>query len=202
MGSYAQSVLQSQRKRVRKMSNMGFTDGKVHTAPRVYLAGGMEHAEGWGQGWREEFTPWLKELGYEPYNPMEAQKEHSSMEELAELKATSIRKYQAAMSGIIEADLNQLSQCRVVVCYLDDSVLKGAGTYGELTYCKANGIPVFACIDLPKGAEDLPGWCLGCITDFEESVPMFKYMMGSYDAEYITDKQMWKRIEEANKLLT
>ena len=179
---------------------MGFTDGKVHKAPRAYLAGGMEKAEGWGQKWREEFTPWLRDLGYEPYNPMEAQQGHYSMEELKELKATSIRKYQVAMSSIIETDLNELSKCEAVVCYLDDSVLKGAGTYGELTYCKANGIPVYACIDLPNGAEDLPGWCLGCITDFEESVPMFKYMMGSYDAVNLMSTKTRKLIEGLENL--
>jgi nucleoside 2-deoxyribosyltransferase len=147
-----------------------FENGRVYSRPKVYLAGGMEHAEGWGQSWREEFTPWLESLGFEVFNPYTGQEDSTgySMEGLRELKESSMEEYHKVMTLIVSEDLRELSKCEAVVCYLDESILKGAGTYGELTFCANEGIPVYALIDLPEGAKSLPGWCLGCITIYTE----------------------------------
>lgn len=184
---------------------INFEDGKAYEKPCVYLAGGMEHAEADGAGWRVEFTPWLERLGYEVFNPVIGQEESTGMasQEIKDLRYTDIKAYQDVIRIIIEDDLTRISKCAAVVCLLDASVRKGAGTYGELTHCFTHGIPVYALIDLPNGITDLPGWCIGCITDFEESKPKFRRMMDdNYDAVNVLVNKKNKRNEEAKKLIT
>jgi hypothetical protein len=151
-----------------------FENGKIAEVPGAYLAGAIEFAKDWGVTWREKVTPKLTSLGYRAVNPLElTESTGKTPEELHELKKTSVEEFKEIISGVVKKDLDYVSKCEVVVCKIDEDVLRGAGTFGELTLCALMHIPVYAYIDLPNGIQDVPGWCIGCITEYRESFEEF-----------------------------
>ena len=152
-------VLQEKEKMIKYMN------GRLDVAPVVYLAGGVEHAKDSGRTWRNEVTPTLMAKGFQVWNPVEHQKEVAgySPEEVRELKNGNFSEYAKAARKVVEVDLKKVSECELIVCKIDESALAGAGTFGELTFARAAGIPVFAWIDLPEGIKQLPSWVVGCL---------------------------------------
>lgn len=136
--------------------------------PIVYLAGGMERAGENGKIWRRDITPHLKALGYDVWNPYKEEvKVGISTKSVAALKRTNYTQYLFYIRRIIKHDIEHLLQCSLVVTLIDQSVLNGAGTFGELTYCFMNDIPVHAWIDLPANEYGVPSWAMGCVTEFK-----------------------------------
>lgn len=135
--------------------------------PLVYLAGAMEKAGEYGHIWREEITPHLEFLGYEIWNPYKEEMNVGiNVEELSTLKHTNFDAYEKFCQKIVDYDIKHLLKCDLVVCRLDWAVQMGAGTYGELTVCRVNDIPVYAWVDREKNEYDLPGWVVGCLTAY------------------------------------
>ena len=60
----------------------------------------------------------------------------------------------------------------VVICYWDESAMRGAGTKGELTMARFFGKPVYMVTTLPH--TEIPGWVLGCTTEFFPSFDQLK----------------------------
>lgn len=142
--------------------------------PRAYLAGAMEKAGEYARTWRAEITPHLEALGYRVFNPcLEEMKVGIDVPSLLQVKNTDFLAYKRWMEQIVDYDLAALESCDLVVCLLDYAVLSGAGTYGELTLARRLGMPVYAWVDLPRGAYDLPGWALGCLTTYHETKEEF-----------------------------
>jgi hypothetical protein len=156
-----------------------FVGGEVmedrHT---IYLAGAMEKAGPYGAIWREEITPHLERLGYTVWNPY---KEEINVgigpEGLVTLKYTDFAQYKSYSEKIVDYDLQGLFSCAAVACRIDEATLQGAGTFGEITFCRWMKIPVFAWVDLPAGVYDVPSWALGCITEFSETKGGFYSMI-------------------------
>lgn len=137
---------------------------------KAYLSGGMEKAGEYGKVWREKATPYINSLGYSVWNPyIEERKLGVSLLKLNHLKQTDKVGYKKMCEQIVNHDLEHLQDCSAIICRIDESVLKGAGTYGELTVARLLNIPVYAWIDLPNGIQDLPAWCFGCLTDYVET---------------------------------
>lgn len=137
------------------------------TRPTIYLAGGMEKAGPYGSIWRYEIEPDLESKGYSIWNPYREEiKLGIDVDRLADLKKTDFDLYRKYCEKIVTYDISKLKNCSCVAVRIDKSVLSGAGTYGELTFCKILGIPVYAWVDLPNGIYDIPSWAVGCITDF------------------------------------
>lgn len=135
--------------------------------PTIYLAGGMEKAGEYGAIWRAEMTPHLEGLGYHVWNPYtEEMNVGIGVESLAELKRKDYEQFLKFSRKIVEYDISALVQCSAVAVRIDDSVLKGAGTYGEITVCHLYNVPVYAWIDLPNGRYDVPAWAMGCLTEY------------------------------------
>lgn len=145
-----------------------FEDGAVKQRPLVYLAGSIMFPKDHGAGWRTNITPHLSNLGYRLFNPVIDQPIISgvSKEDLIALQNEKVGDYQEACRKIVDTDLNVLCQSSLVVVKIDEGVLKGAGTYGELTVARLHDIPVIAWIDLPRGFLDVPCWAFGCITQY------------------------------------
>ena len=102
--------------------------------PIIYLAGGMEKAGEFGRTWRTNITPHLETLGYEVWNPYEKELEvGTGPEKIAELKYTDYKAFLKCCQKIVDYDIGCLVACRAVAVRIDDSVLRGAGSYGELT---------------------------------------------------------------------
>jgi hypothetical protein len=59
-----------------------------------------------------------------------------------------------------------------VICYWDASAQRGAGTKGELTIARYFNKPVYMVTHMPK--EKIPGWVLGCVTNFFNSFDQLK----------------------------
>ena len=142
--------------------------------PTVYLAGGMERAGENGRIWRQDITPHLEGLGYRVWNPYtEEMNVGINVESLAKLKENDYNTYLKYCTKIVDYDLKCLVECSLVAVLIDDSVLKGAGTYGELTVCRLYDVPVYAWIDLPNGRYDVPSWAMGCLTHYTEDKDEF-----------------------------
>ena len=137
------------------------------TKPTIYLAGGMEKAGERGWQWRKDITPHLNNLGYEVWNPYtEELNVGIDVDGLKRLKETSYQEYLSFCRKIVDFDISALIKCAAVAVLIDESVLAGAGTYGELTVCRHYKVPVYAWIDLPNGKYDVPSWAMGCIDHY------------------------------------
>ena len=146
--------------------------------PKIYLAGGMEKAGEFGAIWRERITPHLESHGYTVWNPYKEEiKVGIDVTRLAVLKDTDYEKFIMFIQRVIDHDINALKTCSAVAVRIDDSVLKGAGTYGELTLCRIFNIPVYAWIDLPNGKKDVPSWAMGCLTEYTTDKEEFYGML-------------------------
>lgn len=135
--------------------------------PSIYLAGGMEKAGEFGSIWRSDMTPHLESLGYEVWNPYTQELNVGvGVEKLQELKETDYDAFLNYCQNIVDFDIAALVECAAVAVRIDGSVLKGAGTYGEITVCRLYNVPVYAWIDLPNGKKDVPSWAMGCLTQY------------------------------------
>jgi len=137
------------------------------SVPTIYLAGGMEKAGEYGATWRYEMTPHLEKLGYHVWNPYtEEMNTGINVKRLAQLKRDDYGAFLHYCRKIVDYDISALVKCAAVAVRIDESVKQGAGTYGELTICRLYKVPVYAWIDLPNGCYDVPGWAMGCLTEY------------------------------------
>jgi len=144
----------------------------------IYLAGGMENAGAAGKEWRDELTPHLIQLGYKVWNPyIEQSNLGITVSELLDLKRTDFDKYRDFCKKIVQYDIEELKLCRAVAVKIDQSVLNGAGTFGELTLCAYLDIPVYAWVDLPGGIYDVPSWAVGCLLNWTSNKEAFYNMI-------------------------
>ena len=135
---------------------------------RVYLSGGMEYAADEGRDWRATMHEWLeKELAYEVFNPnLESEnffRTRYPTVRFRELKLTDLPQYKRIAEGLVELDCREIAErTDFVICYWDESAMRGAGTKGELTMARFFGKPVYMVTALPH--HQIPGWVLGCTT--------------------------------------
>lgn len=151
---------------------------KMSKSPSIYLAGGMEKAGEYGSIWRLEITPHLENLGYDVWNPYTQELNVGiDVKKLRALKDTDYESFVAYSSKIVDYDIAALQDCAAVAVRIDESVLRGAGTYGEITVCRLYNIPVYAWIDLPNGKLDVPAWAMGCLTKYTYGKSAFYEMI-------------------------
>ncbi|MDL1894082.1 hypothetical protein FBQ87_14535 [Sphingobacteriales bacterium CHB3] len=142
----------------------------------VYLSGGMEYAENEGRDWRQEMHDWLEErLKCRVFNPNVESDRFFARNyphiDIRALKEKDIVTYAAIVAKLVEIDCKEIAErSELVICYWDDSAMRGAGTKGELTMAKYFGKPVYMVTAMPY--TEIPGWVLGCTTlifsSFEE----------------------------------
>ena len=121
-----------------------------------------------GLGWRTDIIPHITVLGYDVFNPPVDQPLLTGVSKplLLDLMKKDLTKYQEACTKIVDADLKALSKCSLLIAKIDEGVLRGSGTFGELTVAHMLKIPVLAWIDLPEGVTTIPSWAFGCITHY------------------------------------
>ncbi len=133
---------------------------------RVYLSGGMEYATSEGREWRHTLDVWLKEnIHCEVFNPNIESDVFFSREypniDIRTLKQTDIARYAAIVSRLVEIDCKEIAEhSDLVICYWDESAMRGAGTKGELTIAKYFEKPVYMVTTMSP--QEIPGWVLGC----------------------------------------
>lgn len=170
-----------------------FEDGKLKEKSLVYLAGAISAAKDNGAGWRTDISPHLLNLGYQIFNPVFDQPRMTgiSREGLQILKETDIDLYREACTKIVDMDLMILTKSKLVVVKIDESTIKGSGTFGEMTVAHLHNIPVLAWIDLPMGVADVPSWAFGCITHYTVHERDFYKMIPSAKALEAETRQQW-----------
>lgn len=142
----------------------------------VYLSGGMEYAANEGREWRETLETWLvSTLGWSVFNPNHKSDEFFRTQypgvDIRGLKNTDTGQYKKIVERLVELDCSEIAdRSDIVICYWDDSAMRGAGTKGEVTIAKHFGKPVYMVTRIPMN--EIPGWVLACtthvFTTFEE----------------------------------
>jgi len=183
---------------------MKFEDGRLKQPPVVYLSGGMEYSKDEGVGWRNDITPHLKSLGYRVFNPVIEQVRGLgySVASVKDLKTGDFLEFREIASRIVDSDLYEVSNSELVVCKIDDSVLKGAGTIGELTLCRYKSIPVIAWVTVDGGPSSLPTWLLGCLSritvhekEFYSIIPPAKHL------KIMKDREKEEKVDQSINLM-
>ena len=159
-----------------------------HKKARVYLSGGMEYAKNEGIDWRLDLDAWIrKTLGHKVFNPnVESEKflAHSlPNRNFRSLKSTDIKIYTTIVQQFVIKDSREIAtRSNYIICYWDKSAQRGAGTKGELTIALYFNKPVYFVTHMPK--EKIPGWVLGCVTEFFSSFEHLKeYLFSKYSSK-------------------
>jgi hypothetical protein len=151
---------------------ISLTEKQMSESPRkpkrVYLSGGMEYASNEGRDWRHEVQGWIEsELGWTVFNPNRESdrffQTHYPDVDVRALKTEDPLRYADIVKGLVELDCNEIAaHCDVVLCYWDESAMRGAGTKGEVTIAKHFGKPVYMVTSMRL--QEIPGWVLACTT--------------------------------------
>lgn len=138
---------------------------------QIYLAGAIEKAPDGGVGWRKTVRPILEKKGFKVFDPCietdGALAKHLGWDEFnitkwRELREEDPEKCAEAADWIVEQDLNAVLQSDILLIYCNQYGIKSAGTLGEATVAKTEGIPVVLLLDRGISEPDLPLWLLGC----------------------------------------
>ena len=128
----------------------------------------MEYADNEGRDWRETMQERIeRELGWTVFNPNREsdrffQIHHPSID-IRALKSTDTMKYKKIIEKLVEIDCREIAELSdIVICYWDESAMRGAGTKGEVTIAKHFGKPVYMVTSMPL--DEIPGWVLACMT--------------------------------------
>jgi hypothetical protein len=136
---------------------------------RVYLSGGMEYAANEGRDWRQTTQQWIEtELHWTVFNPNRESdhffRTYCPSADIRSLKATNPGQYKEIIEKLVETDCREIAErSDLVVCFWDESAMRGAGTKGEVTIAKHFGKPVYMVTSVP--ATEIPGWVLACTTE-------------------------------------
>jgi hypothetical protein len=152
-----------------------------HRNQRVYLSGGMEYAADEGRDWRGRLQEWLeREMGCTVFNPNRESERFLRTYipgiDFRKLKETDLIRFQQTVAQLVDLDCKEIAErSDYVLCYWDDSAMRGAGTKGELTMARYFGKPVYVVTSMARG--DIPGWILGCTTEVFESFEELKQFL-------------------------
>jgi hypothetical protein len=150
---------------------------------RVYLSGGMEYAKNEGIDWRQDLELWIrKTLGHKVFNPnVESEKllaQSLPNRDFRSLKSTDLKTYSKIARQFVFLDSKEIAlRSDYVICYWDQGAQRGAGTKGELTIARYFNKPVYMVTRIPK--IKIPGWVLGCVTEFFSSFEQLKEFLVS-----------------------
>jgi hypothetical protein len=150
---------------------------------RAYLSGGMEYAKNEGIDWRNDIGSWVyKNFGHTIFNPnIESEKYLAKSlpnKNFRSLKSTDIESYTKIVRQFVIMDSKEIAtRSDYVICYWDHSAQRGAGTKGELTIARYFNKPVYLVTRMSK--ENIPGWVLGCVTEFFTSFEQLKEFLAS-----------------------
>ena len=133
---------------------------------RVYLAGAMDRVADRGNGWRDNITPFLEELGIIVFNPIKKPttigKEDSDTHKLKiQLKAE--QKYDvlsSLMKTIRSVDLRLVDISDFLIVNLDLEI-HPCGTYEEIFWANRQKKPII--IHMTQGKQNAPDWLFGTI---------------------------------------
>lgn len=133
---------------------------------RVYLAGAMDRVLDRGNGWRDNITPFLKNLGTIIFNPIKkptAIGQEDEQTHRLKLKLKSEKKYNELselMKTIRSVDLRLVDISDFLIVNLDLDHY-ACGTWEELFLANRSKKPIV--IHIEQGKQNTPDWLFGTI---------------------------------------
>jgi hypothetical protein len=133
---------------------------------RVYLAGAMDRVKDRGNGWRDNITPFLQDLGVIVFNPIK--KPTKVGKEDAEIHKFKIKlkfeksydELSSVMKTIRAVDLRLVDISDFLIVNLDLEV-HPCGTYEEIFLANRSKKPVI--VHMEQGKQNAPDWLFGTI---------------------------------------
>jgi nucleoside 2-deoxyribosyltransferase len=133
---------------------------------RVYLAGAMDRVADRGNGWRDNITPFLEQLGVIVFNPIKKPTVVGQEDEVThKLKIKLKAQYQydelsELMKVIRSVDLRLVDISDFLIVNLDLDI-HPCGTYEEIFWANRQKKPII--VHMVQGKQSAPDWLFGTI---------------------------------------
>lgn len=133
---------------------------------RVYLAGAMDRVPDRGNGWRDDITPFLENLGIVVFNPIKKPTNIGQEDEVTHKHKTKLKSEQKykelseLMKVIRSVDLRLVDISDFLIVNLDLDV-HPCGTYEEIFLANRSKKPVI--VHMKQGKQHAPDWLFGTI---------------------------------------
>ena len=133
---------------------------------RVYLAGAMDRVHDRGNGWRDNITPFLEELGVMVFNPIKkptalAQEDETTHKLKVQLKQQeNYTELSLLMKTIRSVDLRLVDISDFLIVNLDLDI-HPCGTYEEIFWANRQKKPII--VHMEQGKQSAPDWLFGTI---------------------------------------
>lgn len=133
---------------------------------RVYLAGAMDRVHDRGNGWRDNITPFLENLGIVVFNPIKKPTILGQEDEATHRLKVQLKKDQNyadlsdLMKTIRSVDLRLVDISDFLIVNLDLDI-HPCGTYEEIFWANRQKKPIL--IHMVQGKQNAPDWLFGTI---------------------------------------
>lgn len=133
---------------------------------RVYLAGAMDRVADRGNGWRNNITPFLENLGVIVFNPIKKPTAIGQEDEITHKYKTALKKEEKydqlslVMKTIRAVDLRLVDISDFLIVNLDLDI-HPCGTYEEIFWANRQKKPII--IHMVQGKQSTPDWLFGTI---------------------------------------
>jgi len=160
---------------------------------RVYLAGAMDRVADRGNGWRDNITPFLQDLGIIVFNPIKkptilGQEDEQTHKFKLKLKAEkNYDELSQLMKVIRSVDLRLVDISDFLIVNLDLDHY-ACGTWEELYLCNRSKKPIL--IHIEQGKEHMPDWLFGTLphqwffTEWEDMKSYLLHINNDANIEY------------------
>jgi nucleoside 2-deoxyribosyltransferase len=133
---------------------------------RVYLAGAMDRVKDRGNGWRDDITPFLEDLGVIVFNPIkkptiigkEDSETHQYKTQLKQQENYTELSYLMKTIRSVDLRLVDISDFLIVNLDLD---IHPCGTYEEIFWANRQKKPII--VHMEQGKQSAPDWLFGTI---------------------------------------
>lgn len=164
---------------------------------RVYLAGAMDRVADRGNGWRDDITPFLEDLGIVVFNPIKKPTDIGLEDKDTHLIKTKLKEegrydeLSSIMKTIRSVDLRLVDISDFLVVNLDLDI-HPCGTYEEITWANRQKKPII--IHMVQGKNHAPDWLFGTIPHqmiFSTWDEIKSYLQHINDSENIESHKRW-----------
>lgn len=164
---------------------------------RVYLAGAMDRAPDRGNGWRDNITPFLEDLGVVVFNPIKkptilGQEDEATHKLKLKLKSEeNYTELSSLMKTIRSVDLRLVDISDFLIVNLDLDI-HPCGTYEEIFWANRQKKPII--IHMVQGKRNAPDWLFGTIPHqmiFSSWVSIKEYLVHINESADMHNHNRW-----------
>jgi len=164
---------------------------------RVYLAGAMDRVADRGNGWRDNITPFLENLGVIVFNPIKKPTTLAKEDEIThklKLKLKQEKNYDqlaSIMKVIRSVDLRLVDISDFLIVNLDLDI-HPCGTYEEIFWANRQKKPII--VHMVQGKQNAPDWLFGTIPHemiFSSWEDVKKYLLQIHRESEIKTHNRW-----------